>query len=235
MYLHRKLAVTGQYPPTFIYILSCMVLSFILFVSPAAAAETMYVKPSAEIPIRSGRGTEYKILSVVPDGLQVELLEEEENWARVRTEGGTEGWMLKRYLSVDKPLADVVAALTAQKEQLVDRLESTQAKYTELSEVHSQTEQELNGCIREREECGEKYLTLQEDTADVIRTKEELAAATSQLETVSQQLAVLEQENRKLLRSKSLKWFALGALVLFVGWLIGMMSRRSGKRRSSLY
>lgn len=217
-----------------LYMLSGIILiTFCL--SSAVSAKTMYVKPAAEIPIRSGKGTEYKILSVVPDGLQVELLKEDDDWAMVRTQGGTEGWMLKRYLTSDKPLAEVVEELTSRNERQGEQLEETDSKYKELAEIHSQTEQELNTCIREREECQDKYQTLQNDTADIIKTKENLAATTSQLETVSQQLAVLEKENQRLLRNTSYKWFALGALVLFVGWLIGLLSRRSGKRRSSLY
>lgn len=201
----------------------------------AALAGTWYVKPSAEVPIRSGQGTDYKILSVAPDGLKVELLQEDDPWAKVRTEGGTEGWMLKRYLSTEQPLSTVVDSLTAQKEKLEKRCEEISLKFNELSEVHARTEQELNTCIAQRDEIGQNYQTLKNDTADVIKIKQSLTTKVQEVQSISQRLTAVEQENKDLKRNTSLKWFLIGGFVLFVGWFIGMITGRAGKRRSSLY
>lgn len=207
-----------------------------VFVSLTAVhAETLYVKPSAEVPIRSGQGTEYKILSVVPDGLQVELLEENDPWARVKTPGGTEGWMLRRYLSEDLPPAELVGILRAQKEELERKEEETSRRYDELSTAYSQMEQEYNACIADREDIGNKYQTLQQDTADVIAIKENLDQANRELEENRQKLAAVLQENRNVKNSIAIKWFMAGGGVLLLGWLIGMMTGRSRKRKSSLY
>lgn len=212
-----------------------MCLAALLFLWSAASAETLYVKPSSEVPIRSGQGTEYKILSVVPDGLMVEIIEESDPWAKVRTPGGTEGWMLRRYLSSDPPPSEMVDILQTRNEELEKKEEETSRRYDELATAYSQMEQEYNACIADRENIKNKYQMLQQDTADVIAIKENLDAANRQAEDARQQLAAIAQENQNMKNSIAIKWFMAGGGVLIIGWMIGLMTGRSRKRKSSLY
>lgn len=208
---------------------------FLLSNAPATLAETWYVKPSAEVPIRSGQGTDYKILSVVPDGLTVSILEEADPWVKVRTEGGTEGWMLKRYLTNDPPLSSRFASLQAQKEKLEQENGKMRLELDELSTANSLNQQELNACIAERDELRNNYQTLQEDTADVIAIKKNLTGKVEEVLLLRQQLTELERKNKNLQNNTSLKWFLAGGLVLITGWVIGLVTGRSRKRKSSLY
>jgi SH3 domain protein len=230
--LRQKRAAHPAYSNPFL-LLVC--LGAVLFSTTLLKAENLYVKPSTEVPIRSGQGTEYKILSVVPDGLMVELLEEDESWARVRTPGGTEGWMLKRYLSSEPPLSEIVENLRTRSNELAAKEEETSRRYDELAAAYTQMEQEYNACLAERDELREKYLLLQQDTADVVRIKNNLEKADRKVNEVMEELAAVQQENDNLKNSIAVKWFMAGGGVLLLGWLIGMMTGRSRKRRSSLY
>jgi len=222
----------------FVAIRPFILAPMIFFLLPNASdslAETWYVKPSSEVPIRSGQGTEYKILSVVPDGLTVTILEEADPWVKVRTEGGTEGWMLKRYLSKDPPLSNRVSTLQAQKEKLEQESGKTSLELEELSTAYSLNQQELNACIAERDELRNNYYTLQEDTADVINLKKNLTDTVQEVQLIRLQLAEAERKNKNLQKNTSLKWFLAGGLVLITGWVIGLISGRARKRKSSLY
>lgn len=205
------------------------------FLSTAARAEDWYVKPSAEVPIRSGQGTEFKILSVVPDGLMVEIVEESDPWVKVRTPGGTEGWMLKRYLSNDPPLSEMVDSLQSDNEKLAQLEEETSRKYDELLTAYTQMEQEYNACLADRDDLRNKYQALRNDTADVIKIKQNLSQATEEVEQIRQKMAEVEEQNRKLEKNMAIRWFMAGGLVLVLGWLIGLVTGRSRKRKSSLY
>jgi SH3 domain protein len=219
-------------------ILPLILLPMMLLLPPSvsdARAETWYVQPSAEVPIRSGQGTEYKILSVVPDGMSVAILEEADPWVKVRTPGGAEGWMLKRYLSKDPPLSDRVSTLQARNEKLEKENETIRRELEELSAAHSRSQQELNACITERDEIRSNYQSLRADTADVITIKQNLTDKVQENQLIRQQLAELERENTNLQRNTSLKWFLAGGLVLLVGWVLGLISTRSRRRKSSLY
>ena len=93
-------------------------LLILLLEGTATATEIRFVRPDLDIPVRRGRGERYKILKFVKDGNQVEFFEEQGNWAKVRLQNGTEGWMLKRYLSDEKPLTEQARELREENEQL---------------------------------------------------------------------------------------------------------------------
>lgn len=214
-------------------LLAALLLSF--WCTGAVQAATRYVKPSAEIPIRSGQGTEYKILAVVPDGMEVEIIEENDPWAMVRTPGGTEGWMFKRYLSDEPPLSLVVTSLREQYEKLKQTEADIRRKYDELTAAYSQNENDLNACILERDETKNMYLELLEDTADVIKIKKDLDNTALALQATRQELISAEEQNRQLKRNATVRWFLAGGGVLFFGILLGMLSSKSRRRKSSLY
>ena len=199
-----------------------------------AIADTWYVKPSSEVPIRSGQGTDYKILAVVADGLKIEILEENDPWAKVRTPGGTEGWMLKRYLSNDPPLSQAVISLKTRNAELETEKEEMSGQLVEISAAHTRSEEELQACIVERDSVQQEYQTLREDTADVIKIKKNLSAKIQETQEAKQKLAAIEQENSELKRNTALMWFLAGGFLLIIGWIIGMMTGRSRKRKSSL-
>ncbi len=199
------------------------------------SASGWYVQPSAEVPLRRGKGKGYKIIAVVSDGTPVELIGESNEWARIRLASGKEGWMLKRYLSRNKPLKEQVSLLQQENSQLQEKLKETKSRLNELSRVHHTTEQELTDCLAARDRAKDAFLQLQQDTKDVVSTKKELTLARKQLEVLKKHLAELQLENTGLKKSSSLIWFLAGAGVLFAGWLIGLIcGKRNKKRRSSL-
>jgi len=210
----------------------------LFFLPPAvseALAETLYVQPSAEVPIRSGQGTDYKILAVVPDGLAVTVLEEADPWVRVRTQGGTEGWMLKRYLSAEPPLSDRMTALQTRNEKLEQEYDRIRLEMEALTTAYSQSQQELNACFADRDEVRSNYQALRTDTADVIAIRKNLDDTVRENQFIKQQLAEIEAEKKKLEKNTSLKWFLAGGLVLITGWVLGLISGKSRRRKSSLY
>lgn len=214
--------------------------AFVLFLGfllpvPVLHAENWYVKPSSEIPIRAGQGTDYKILAVVPDGMMVELVEESDPWAKIRTPGGTEGWMLKRYLSNDPPLSEMVDVLRTRKNELETKEEETSRRYDELAEAYSRMEQEYNILLADRDNLKNKYESLQADTADVIKIKENLTNTANQLQETRQKMAVVARENESMKNNIAIKWFLAGGAVLILGWLIGLMTSRTRRKKSSLY
>jgi len=220
--------------------LTCILLVFFFALSiPAtvfsAAGSRWYVKQNAEVPLRRGRGDRYKILTVVSNGTPVKLIRENNGWARIRLASGKEGWLLKRYLSPDKPLKDQVTSLQQKNIQLQEKLEETKSRLDKLTTARHKTEQELANCLSARDQAKADFHQLQQDTQDVISTKKELALARRQLEVLKKRLADMQLENTGLKKSSSLIWFLVGAGVLLVGWLIGLITgKRAKKRRSSL-
>lgn len=206
----------------------------VLFSATDVFAESRYVKPSAEIALRTGEGTKYKILGVVKDGDVVELLEEGDSYARVRLTDGQEGWMLKRFLSITPPLSVTAPSLRAENEKLKQREIEVTQKYDEISASFSRMETELQTILAERDQLKSDYQNLQEATADVMKIKEDMLQATKENELLVQQMASLKAENSNLNKEKSINWFLAGGGVLLVGMSIGRLTSKSRKRKSSL-
>ncbi len=227
------------------FLLICLILFCMSFAGLPVLAEKLYVKPSSEITMRRGQGTDFKIIAVIKDGTPVELLNSVEDWAEVRLESGREGWVLRRFLSEDPPLGDQVEQLEREKQvlsqttqSLKQNLDSLTAEKDEtearLSAEKEQTEAELNACLAEKTAISDNFAQLQDDTADVVKTKNDLKSAETRILEFENQLSILEEQNRRLSKTETLKWFLAGGGVFLGGWIIGMISRRSRKKRSSL-
>lgn len=209
-------------------------LSTVLLTAAEGHAETRYVQPSAEVVVRTGQGNEYKIVSMVKDGASVELLKESDAYSLVRLANGREGWMLKRFLSVEPPLSDVVAALRAEKEELKQREMQAAQKYEEVSATLSRTKTDLDALVAERDKIRADFQTLQRDTADVVKIKTDLQQTAEENYQLMEKLTTLEQENSSLKKNKAINWFLAGAGVLIVGMFLGRMPSPTRKRKSSL-
>lgn len=212
-----------------------LTLAALLLCTTTAPAATWYVKPSTEVPIRAGQGQDFKILAVVPDGMAVELLEEATPWARVRTPGGTEGWMLKRYLSSEPAPARLAASLQTDKARLEGASNEISRKYNELSQAHALDLQQLESCRSERDEARSSYETLRQETADVIAIKNNHAEMTLALQAAEERLATAEGQLQAQKRNTALLWFLAGGLVLLCGWFLGSLSAKNRKRKTTLY
>ena len=213
---------------------ACTVALLVFSASLNAVAQTLYVKPSSEITLRRGQGTDFKIIAVVRDGTAVELLLEENEWAQVRLPEGKEGWVLRRYLSETPPLGQQLEQLEQEKAVLTRATETLQQRLDETNAEKDRIDREYQLCLAEHSDISDKYMTLQDDTADVVQTKEDLKQAQARLVDLQAQLSTVQQENEGLAKSQTLKWFLAGGGVLFLGWIIGLFSGRSRKKRSSL-
>ena len=217
-----------------LYSVIAIALVIFLCIPSTALAKYLYVTPSAEIALRSGKGNEYRIIAVILNGSRVELLEEDEDWAMVLTSNNKKGWMPKRYLSSSPPLKYVVASLQAQRDQLKKQTTKISEQLDEASEAKNQYEQELKACILDRDQIRESYDSLKEDAADVLNFKKALSETAEELQEIKHKYNIAEQENEHLRDNSRIKWFLAGGGLLIVGWIIGLITTRGRKRRPSL-
>ncbi|MDH5259650.1 MAG: TIGR04211 family SH3 domain-containing protein, partial [Gammaproteobacteria bacterium] len=111
----------------FLLLLTCLLLSSTIVL----AEETRYVSDEFSITMRTGQGTQHKIIKSVKTGTKLELLEEsEDGYSKVRIPNGTEGWVLSRYL-VNEPVAK-------------DRLVSAEKKISALQSQTIELNKKLN-------------------------------------------------------------------------------------------
>lgn len=207
-------------------------------------AETQYVSDQRIITMRTGQGNEYKIIEMLKTGTPLEIIEESEQYLKVRTKSGSEGWVLKQYITRETPKPEIIAGLEKEidrlntkieqykkdKESLQDELKTAKSnhnkKIRDLQQNVSSSRGNAEQTSKELKEITEKYDALLSSSKDVVylmKERDSLKASIGELQTKTEQL---QKENDKLTHSQMIWWFVAGGGVFFVGWIIGKISRQ---------
>lgn len=210
------------------------------FLAPAfgviqdASAKTMYIKPMQELAVRRGQGTKYKIIAMAEAGTAVQVLEQTNDYARIRLQNGKEGWLLQRFLDNSMPAEQILEKIELENTRLKEQTKDAVKKAAEATASLEETQEQLNSVLLERNNLLENYQQLQKDTADVTQLKKS-QEETARLNTdLSQQMISLKDENTLLKKEKNLDWFITGAAVLAIGILLGKIPPPRRKKRGYL-
>ena len=230
-----------------------LIASLILItVFPAAAtAETKYVSDLLIITMRTEPEKDAEVIQALRSDTPVEVLEEIDEFSKVRVESGTEGWVGTRYLTSNIPKAMIITELgekinnlelslesaEKEKEQLANELEELRtSKNSKLGDYKSTIEQERKEAREINAEfnaLSKKYNQLVNQSKNVIQ----LAEKVEKLENESIQLRVAEKEcgntiqrlegdKKELFRKAIIRWFIAGGAVLLTGIILGRLSRK---------
>ncbi len=206
-----------------------------LLCSPGeTVASTYYVAPSSEVPLRTGTNNTKKIVAVLKDGTKVELLNEEGAWAYVRTAGGREGWILKRYLTEEPPPRMLLERLTKRNQKLLESYKTLKEQLNNLSKTGSKCNQKLAACMVSKQKLTNDFAALKREASNVIETRKLLAETQKQLQVANAERIKLKQRLSSLEANVAIKWFLAGGGVLLVGWILGIFTTKRRKRRPSL-
>ncbi len=214
----------------------------LLLIASAAAAETYrYVSDELHVSFRTGPGTEYAIQRFHVTGTQLELLpppeeadypaEALDEWSYVLDPRGDTGWMQSRYLMEQRAardrLADAQQVLAATRDE-VDELQSALDASRQRNE---DLEARLADALAEAERL-EHTLGQAEQGYELAQANENLK---ERVATLLERTETLEAENRELSERSQQEWFVVGAGVLGVGLLLGLILPRLGPRRRSTW
>lgn len=213
------------------------VLGVGLLLAAQSAAEPAWVSDQFEIMLRTGPSTSNAIQLMLSSGTKLEVLEQdrESGYSRVRTDGGTEGWVLTRYLMSEPAAREQLESLTSQ-------LTSANARGTSMGSQLSAIKEEYDGATRQIRALENERDRLQSELATIKRTAANVLAIDNRNKELQQQLNdaeiranILEQENRDLGSQQKRYWFLSGALVLLIGVILGLWLPRIRWQRRSRY
>lgn len=204
-----------------------------LLLASTTHAEPAWVSDQFEIMLRSGPSTSNAIQMMLDSGTRLEVLERdaETGYARVTTQGGTEGWVLTRYLMNEASAREQLLALTSQ-------LTSSKTRGTSLDSQLGAIKGEYDSANRQISTLEREKAAVEKELAEIRRTAANVLAISDQNKSLMDELAAaqiradtLEQENRELTSQTTRYWFATGALVLVVGLVLGLWLPRINWRR----
>lgn len=203
------------------------------FFSAAGFAETMYVSDKLKVTVRSGPGTEYKILDIAESGDRVEILETGEDWTLVRLANGKEGYVTTRYLVPDPTYAIRFDQLQAKHKSLTQQAAALLEENTRLKEENKQLSSALDDTEKSLKKLDDAYQELKAGSAEFLTLKTKYQKVSEQLAEQTQKASRLDKELSKVELNQYIKWFLAGSGVLLVGFIVGFSARR-GRRRPSL-
>jgi len=210
-----------------------------------------YVRDSIVITLRAGMGDEYKVIGNLQTDARLEVLQEEEDFLRVKTEKGEEGWVRSQYITSDVPKPIIIDRLRNENEKQKENVTALKNKVTEMSEQRNteieQHDSSAKQLQRKLKNSDNKIATLEKENAraeskydKLLESSSNVAALLKELEDVKKKNSklnqdmgelrntnrLLENDKEELIRLRLLKWFLSGSGVLFVGFILGWIFRR---------
>ena len=94
-----------------------LVISLILALM-SGQAYGAYVSNNLKITVRTGAGTDHKIIAMIQVGQNVEVLKTSDGWTQIRLPEEKIGWVLSRFLTLEEPCIQVQERLEKSYEKL---------------------------------------------------------------------------------------------------------------------
>ncbi len=208
-----------------------------LLAASGALAESAWVTDQFEITLRSGPSTSNAIQRMLDSGTELEVLERDPDtgYTRVRTAGGTEGWVLTRFLMNEPSAREQLERLTRQLTSASSRGSSLESQLAGVRSEYEAANRQIADLEREKAGLEEQLGEIRRTAADVLAINDQNQQLMDELAAVQLRADTLEQENRKLASKTTRYWFMTGAVVLLIGILLGIWLPRIRWQRRSRY
>ncbi|MCH7537185.1 MAG: TIGR04211 family SH3 domain-containing protein [Proteobacteria bacterium] len=209
----------------------------LLLIASASFAVPAWVSDEFEITLRSGPSTSNAIQLMVSSGMQLEVLERdaESGYSRVRTPGGTEGWVLTRFLMDERSARERLQRLTSQLSSANSRSTTLDTQLTEIRGEYDASNRRIATLEREKAAIEQELAAIKRTAANVLGVNEQNTVLMNQLAAEQIRADTLDQENRQLSSQSTRYWFLAGALVILVGILVGIWLPRVRWQRRTRY
>ncbi|HEY9199888.1 MAG TPA: TIGR04211 family SH3 domain-containing protein [Gammaproteobacteria bacterium] len=207
----------------------------LLGITLTARAETRYVTDELEIDLRSGTSLQHRILRMVPSGTELEILEQDAatGYTRVRAPSGAEGWILTRYLSTSPPARVRLADTEKKLAELEIQSRQRMAKLSQSDQEFLKTMEELARVKDENMKFSKQLADIQRTASSALAIDAENKDLKNRLMQMEREQETLRQENVALHDRTGRDWFMIGAGVLILGIILGLILPRIRVRKRS--
>jgi SH3 domain protein len=199
------------------YFRNCLFCGLCLIAySHSALAETRYVTDELQLSLYELINSKGKLLKRLNSGDELELLEQEGLFAKVRAKDGTEGWTKAGFLIQQKPARTQLVELQQQHEALAAKLKQSDAKL-------KQSMSELDNLKHQEQQANAEL-------QDQLASAEGVVAA---LDRIQQENEALRNNQNQIHSNIPLNWGLIASGVTFVlGVIAGVVlfDYRSRKR-----
>lgn len=184
-----------------------------------AMAQTVYISDVFFVPVRSGAGSQYRIVHQgIRSGTQMTLLGESSDgeWVNIRTDGGLEGWIPTQYLLREQPARMQLTAAQTKLAAATKRAEDLEAELKKLRAEHNSLAQTADSQAKESEQYAEELRKIRALSADSINLNQRYQDLLAKHDLMQTEFDAVRAENDRLKSNKTINQWMFGAgLVVF--------------------
>jgi SH3 domain protein len=207
-----------------------------LLASTVAAQETGYITDKLYVPVRAGQGTEYRIVHRgIPSGTQLVIDEtnEETGYSHITTAGGTEGWVLSRYIQADATAETQLEELREQNQALLGDEGSLRSQLVELQDSEAEMRATMEATQEELRTTRQELVEVRRVSSNALSLDTNNRRLTQEAEMLKTRIEILEADNERLKSSAESDSFINGALAVLLGVIITLLVPRLRPQRKS--
>lgn len=212
-------------------------------------ADTRYVSDRLIISVRDGQNQNAAVLGYIETGEPVDVLEEKEDFLKIRTEDLIEGWVRIQYIVSEKPKVLIIENQKNEITALKKEIETFNNEQDSASNTLSKTKKMYQENIEELKEevninqkfaakaksdfiqLNKKYTNLlkhSKNTEGLIGEVEKLKKLNAELNT---EVKSLRKDQKNPLKSNRIQSFIAGAGVLLFGFILGGSAKKRKRSR----
>ena len=201
------------------------------------AQDVRYVSDKQFIPLRSGAGSDYRIIHRgIPSGTRLTVARTSDNgeWAEITTQLGTTGWIRTQYLMADMPAQNKLDAAQAQAAEAVQRSEALAVEVETLQAERAELLAQIDSSGSQLGSVSEELAQLKQISGNAVQLDTDNRRLVEESENLRSEVEMLEAENQRLLDKLQSEDFLNGALAVLLGVMITLVVPRLWpKRRKS--
>lgn len=211
-----------------------MFLLTLLTATSYAAVEKRYVSDKLWLQLRSGPGSDFRILKALPSGEHLIFMEqtEDKNYTKVTTDKGVEGWVLTRFLE-DEPVAKEKLILSQRELVKVQAELNTLKKQTDaLSQEKSSLSGDRSTLTRDKKNLQKELKRIKTISANALQLDSKNTKLTKRNQELEIQLETLTADNTRLKDDKERTFMIIGGGLVILGIILGLAipAMRGGKK-----
>ncbi len=204
----------------FLLLLTCLLLSSTI----ALAEDFRYVSDEFSITMRTGQGTQHKIIKSVKTGTKLELVEvNEEGYSKVKLPNGAEGWVLSRYLLNQPAAKDRLVIAERKIKTLQTQSKDLKKQLNSFKSSSSSLQKDSNRLGKSNTKLQKELTKIKEIAANQIALNSENKSLKEQVLSLKREMQAVQQENMSLQDRSARDWFLIGAGVSIVGIIMGLI------------
>ena len=198
--------------------------AFVLsLLSAAAAAQTVYVSDVFFVPIRSGAGTQFRVVHQgLKSGTEMTRLEESEDkeWALVRTDGGVEGWIQTQYVATEAPARVQLGAAQTKLAAATKKIAELEEGLKSLQGEHSALAQTATDQVKERDQFAEELRQMRALSEDAVNLNQRYQDLLEKHELMQTEFDTVRAENDRLKANHTINQWMFGAGLVVFGMIL---------------